>query len=333
MLSSQKAKRVLLVLLAALASVVAVLLCAAAVFAWQEMTHEGLTSSQWYQGAIESFSLAWLYAVLAVQAAVMLWYGAARTAAKKPRGPGARPAVLWVLCWVLTALTALLGVFALQRWHALAQAAGSEYACGAAAAFGRARNGWVLAADVCALVWLKWLRRRARAEKRKENRMESETKMTILRGNAVLHTARDTIFGWYGPVSQDLDLVFRSAFVLEHRDWNEGIRDCVYRIEDREFTDLSFARGKTLRLCANGDELRLHEDGTRFLFSFSRIPTFDSFDRRWDGVSYLVAYRGKGGVHLLRCRHGEDIPRIEAYLGLIKSVPAFDEWLKDLEEE
>ena len=58
MLSSQKAKRVLLVLLAALASVVAVLLCAAAVFAWQEMTHEGLTSSQWYQGAIESFSLA-----------------------------------------------------------------------------------------------------------------------------------------------------------------------------------------------------------------------------------------------------------------------------------
>lgn len=96
MLSSQKAKRVLLVLLAALASVVAVLLCAAAVFAWQEMTHEGLTSSQWYQGAIESFSLAWLYAVLAVQAAVMLWYGAARTAAKKPRGPGARPAVLWL---------------------------------------------------------------------------------------------------------------------------------------------------------------------------------------------------------------------------------------------
>ena len=212
MLSSQKAKRVLLVLLAALASVVAVLLCAAAMFAWQEMTHEGLTNSQWYQGAIESFSLAWLYAVLAVQAAVMLWYGAARTAAKKPRSPGARPAVLWTLCWVLTALTALLGVFALQRWHALAQAAGSEYACGAAAAFGRARNGWVLAADVCALVWLKWLRRRARAEKRKENRMESETKMTILRGNAVLHTARDTIFGWYGPVSQDLDLVFRSAF-------------------------------------------------------------------------------------------------------------------------
>lgn len=167
MLSSQKAKRVLLVLLAALASVVAVLLCAAAVFAWQEMTHEGLTNSQWYQGAIESFSLAWLYAVLAVQAAVMLWYGAARTAAKKPRGPGARPAVLWVLCWVLTALTALLGVFALQRWHALAQAAGSEYACGAAAAFGRARNGWALASDVCALVWLKWLGARGQRKGRR----------------------------------------------------------------------------------------------------------------------------------------------------------------------
>ena len=168
MLSSQKAKRVLLVLLAALASVVAVLLCAAAVFAWQEMTHEGLTSSQWYQGAIESFSLAWLYAVLAVQAAVMLWYGAARTAAKKPRGPR-RPAC--------RALGAVLGAdrpdgaAGRLRTPALACAGtgrGQRYACGAAAAFGRARNGWVLAADVCALVWLKWLRRRAGREKEGE---------------------------------------------------------------------------------------------------------------------------------------------------------------------
>lgn len=163
MFSRQKTKRVLRVLLALLASAGAVLLCAAAVVAWEEMTHEGLTNSQWYQGAIESFSLAWLYAALSVQAALMLWYRAARTLAKKPRRPVAWPSTFWpALCWALTALTAVLGVFAVQRWHMLAQAAGSEHVCGAVEVFGSARNAWVLAAELCALVWLKRLRQRRR---------------------------------------------------------------------------------------------------------------------------------------------------------------------------
>ena len=163
MFPRQTTKKALWVLLALLTSAGAALLCAAAAAAWEEMTHEGLTNSQWYQGAIESFSLAWLYAALSVQAALMLWYRVARALAKKPRRPVAWPSAFWpALCWALTALTAVLGVFAVQGWHMLAQAAASEHVCGAAAAFGRVRNAWVLAAELCALAWLKRLRQRRR---------------------------------------------------------------------------------------------------------------------------------------------------------------------------
>ena len=175
MIPRQKAKRRLLVWLAVLASAGAVLLCAAAAVAWQEMTHEGLTNSQWYQGSIESFSLAWLYAALAVQAALMLWYRVARGLAKRPHKSAARHSAFWLmLCWTLTAVTVLMSVFAVQCWHMLMRAAGSEHVCGAVAAFGRARNGWILAAELCALAWLGWLRQRKWQIRRKQSGRNSE---------------------------------------------------------------------------------------------------------------------------------------------------------------
>ena len=82
-------------------------------------------------------------------------------------------------------------------------------------------------------------------------------------------------------------------------------------------------------LSENNDTIR---HGTKFLFEGSSSPTFDLEDRLWSGVSKTVAYRDGGGVHLIHCMHGYQIPRIFIFLELEKSIPSFDEWMKQLDE-
>lgn len=162
--------------------------------------------------------------------------------------------------------------------------------------------------------------------------VEEESGVLIVQGDEVICTPKAGTFRWTGPYNADCELRFKRAFVLDRKNWNVGISECVYRVRNREFKDLSFAKGTTLRTFPDGSQLRVHEDGTKFLFEGSSSPTFDLEDRLWSGVSKTVAYQDGGGVHLIHCMHGYQIPRIFIFLELEKSIPSFDEWMKQLDE-
>lgn len=62
-----------LIVPAVLLTLVALLLIGTALLTRQEMLHEGLTQSQWYEGAVRSHQQASLYAAIALLAALALW--------------------------------------------------------------------------------------------------------------------------------------------------------------------------------------------------------------------------------------------------------------------
>lgn len=62
-----------LIVPAVLLTLVALLLIGTALLTRQEMLHEGLTQSQWYEAAIRSHQRASLYAAIALPAALALW--------------------------------------------------------------------------------------------------------------------------------------------------------------------------------------------------------------------------------------------------------------------
>ena len=182
-----------------------------------------------------------------------------------------------------------------------------------------------------------------------EDRMDAKRTVIVLQGNVQLNAVPNTTYSWYGPVSMDRELKFptyswygpvsmdrelkfREAYEIERNDWNNGIQGCIYQVKGQEFTDLSFVKGKTLAEYPDDYEIREHMDGTKFLFSYSSIPTFDYTDRLWASTSYIAIYEIENEVVLLSCRHGAKIPRIEIYIGLEKSVPSFDRWLYVLKE-
>lgn len=153
-------------------------------------------------------------------------------------------------------------------------------------------------------------------------------KLALVRGKVAIKLLDDTSYRWMGPVNQDCTLKFRQAYALEELGSGNGIKDCVYRIHGREFTDLSFLYGDTLEKYPDNYQIRKHEDGTKFLFAYTSIPTFDFEDRLWDGVAHTAVYCDDEGVNLLHSRHGTLISKIEIYIGLTRSISIFDEWLK-----
>lgn len=157
--------------------------------------------------------------------------------------------------------------------------------------------------------------------------MDAEQKVNVIQGDVERKALKDTAHPWYDSDTKEREIKFREAYIIERNDWDKGIVDCIYQIKGRTFTDLSFARGETLARYPDLWELRQHMDGTKFLFNYSRIPTFDESDWIWDNTSYLVVYWDGDEAVLISCRHGVKIPRIKIYIGLEKSNPNFDRWL------
>ena len=154
--------------------------------------------------------------------------------------------------------------------------------------------------------------------------------VVVLSGTAELNELPNPACEWSGRIDEDRTLVFTNAYSIERKDWSHGIENCVYRVHDREFTDLSCMSGKTLQKYSDGSELREHEDGTVFLFSRGSIPTFDSGDREWDSMSLTALCCDSEGVTLIRCCRGYKIPKITIYTGLRKTTREFTEWLNRL---
>lgn len=157
------------------------------------------------------------------------------------------------------------------------------------------------------------------------------------RKEIAVHSRRETTeeldvprFRWRGHYGDDLDLVFRRAFLIEPKVFGTSLNNCKYRVHERLFEDLSFLKGREIETFPDGYAIRLHDDGTRFLFSTESIPTFDASDRDWDGTSQAAVYCDREGINLIHCRYGYGLPAIEIYIGLVRAFPDFYKWLERL---
>lgn len=120
---------------------------------------------------------------------------------------------------------------------------------------------------------------------------------------------------------------FKEAYMIESNDSDKGIKNCLFRIHSRTIEDLSFTEGATVTEYSDKGKLKLGPDGVKFLYFYNDIPTFDSYDRIWDGDEYIILYRDPEGVNLIYCRSGYRIPKIKIYVGFKKSNPDFSEYL------
>lgn len=152
----------------------------------------------------------------------------------------------------------------------------------------------------------------------------------VLSGYGLVKTLSRPVCLWPGKRDEDRELVFKRAYEIKPKYPKEEISDLTFRVHSREFRDLSFLDGETLQKYPDENEIRRHADGTKFCFSYESIPTFDFGDRKWDSARHIVVYADDDGIHMIRCHHGYAIPGIEVYIGLQKSVPAFDVWLERL---
>ena len=62
-----------LIIPAAVLTLLALLLMGTALLTHQEMLHEGLTQSQWYEGAVRSYQRSSLWTAITLAAALALW--------------------------------------------------------------------------------------------------------------------------------------------------------------------------------------------------------------------------------------------------------------------
>ena len=163
-----------------------------------------------------------------------------------------------------------------------------------------------------------------------------EAPIVLVKGNDLtLEKLDDNTYSWpESKYSEQDNLEFESAYEIDRNSWFEEIYDCVYKVNDRQFTDLECMKGNSIETFEkkNGNvfEIRKYNDGKRFLFHYHEIPTFDSGDREWDSICHVVVFRDNKGINLIHCQHGYKIPRILIYLNLKKSNPKLDKWFEQL---
>ena len=134
----------------------------------------------------------------------------------------------------------------------------------------------------------------------------------------------------------EVNLPFEMFYKIEPLDDEKlsGIEDCVWHFHGRLFADLDFLLGKTIKKLYKDDyivqSIKAYDDGKKFFYQASKIPTFDEFDSEWDSVNEFVIFRDESGVNLIRSQHGWKIPSIIIYTGLKNSDPALDKILARL---
>jgi len=160
--------------------------------------------------------------------------------------------------------------------------------------------------------------------------MQENREVAVLSDQEKVEIINQTSFQWRGSYKHDRELVFQRAYEIVHKEFTAPLRDCQYRVNERVFTDLSFYKGETVEEYPDDYEIRRHSDGTLFLFSYEDIPTFDSEDRIWDGMSHCAVYCDEKGINLIHCRHGYRTGGIKVYTGLVRAFPDFMPWLERL---
>ena len=150
----------------------------------------------------------------------------------------------------------------------------------------------------------------------------------IIKGDAHIEDINRTLYLYIGE-NKRYALSFKAAYRITHND-SDGLKDCVYSVNGREMKDLSFAEGSTANVYSKDIEMRVSDDKVKFLYFYNDIPTFDSYDRIWDGDEYIVIYKDSKGIELIKCRFGYRVGNIDIYRGLESSKPELSEWTDKL---
>ena len=145
-----------------------------------------------------------------------------------------------------------------------------------------------------------------------------------------------TTFQWSQPDGDDIELKFERLYKIDGGgDDFDGIEDCIWYFHGRLFADLNFLLGDELKTLYKDydavQKIKAYNDGKKFFYQASKIPTFDEFDSEWDNVNEFVIFRDDKGVNLLRSQHGWKIPSILIYTGLKNSPPALEKILAQLD--
>lgn len=163
--------------------------------------------------------------------------------------------------------------------------------------------------------------------------MNDESVVILSGKNVALNILENNIFQWTEPnFTVKTTLEFSKVYEIEHTDWSEGIRDCVWQLNGRKFHDLSCLKGKTIKKFSSGRsdfsyQLRQYPDGKKFLFYSEEIPTFDEGDREWDSMKYRALFCDEHGVNLVHCHEGYRLARINICVGLKKVGAEMLQWL------
>ena len=160
--------------------------------------------------------------------------------------------------------------------------------------------------------------------------MDDKTKVEIISGKAKVEKAKKSFFRLDMDKKGEYELRFKDAFIIRETDRDAGMRGSTYRVNGRVMEDLSFTKGTVEEVFERDITLRSGTDGVRFLYFYEDIPTFDSYDREWDGNGDTVIYKDAEGINLIYCRSGYKISEIEIYIGLTDAEPDFSEWLNKL---
>lgn len=153
----------------------------------------------------------------------------------------------------------------------------------------------------------------------------------VVRGLVTVEETQNTTYPWYGALPDEREIAFRMAYTMKPMDDELGIFHCKYRIHGREFTDLSFMSGSTLTTVAGDSLLRVHEDGTKFIYSFCHPPTPTHDHIVWRRMYGMTIYCDGEGINMICAYHGYRFSQIDFYIGLTKSVPNFTVWLRFLD--
>ena len=155
---------------------------------------------------------------------------------------------------------------------------------------------------------------------------ESYAGIRVLKGNVRLVQAKENSCRLYTLSGERKRLTFSKVYRIEEHNGDSGIQNCSYQIFDRQFRDLSCMEGEILRELTNQYEIRMHADGTVFLFHCESTFSTELWDRVWKGVTKSALYKDKNGFHLVSCRHGYRISEIEIFLRA-KDESMLLEWL------
>jgi len=70
--------------------------------------------------------------------------------------------------------------------------------------------------------------------------MPENSEVIVLSENEKVENMNQTSFLWRGSYEHDRALVFRRTYEIAHKAFATPLENCRYRVNEREFTDLSF---------------------------------------------------------------------------------------------